>query len=128
MLALAGRVEEARQELQVVLPAMPSPRPISLAVPLAWVGDTTAARAVLADAVAMKSSGGSVPASGIAAAYAVLGDVDNALDWLERSFDQEGGIYYLRSPEWQTLWGQPRFQALWDRIGLPGEVTERRTG
>jgi len=62
-----------------------------------------------------------VGASGVAAAYAALGDVEEALAWLELSFDQEGGIYYLRSPDLQPLWGHPRFQAIWDRVGLPGD-------
>jgi TolB-like protein len=120
-LALAGRTQEARQELAPVLQAMPSPLPVTMAVHLARTGDERRAREVLANAVALKESGGSVPASGIAAGYAALGEVDRALDWLERSFDDEGGIYYLRSPDWDGLAGTSRFRALWDRVGLPGE-------
>ena len=63
---------------------------------------------------------GSVAASGIAIAYAALGDVDDALDWLERSFQDEGGVYFLRSIDFAPLAGEPRFQALWDRVGLYG--------
>ena len=76
---------------------------------------------VLRAAVARKASGGSVPASGIAAGYAALGEADQALSWLERSFAEEGGIYYLRAPDWAPLAGEPRFQTLWDRVGLYGE-------
>jgi Flp pilus assembly protein TadD len=120
-LALAGRQDEALRRPRDVLPSIPSPRPVNLAVDLARVGDTAAARDVVKQAVALKEAGGSVPASGVAAAYAVLGDVPEALTWLEQSFEQEGGVYYLRSPDFATLWSQPRFRALWDRLGLPGD-------
>lgn len=120
-LALAGRPDEAAGRLREVLPAIPVPRPVTLAVHLARVGETDRAREVLEQAVALKGSGGSVPASGIAAAYAALGEVEESLAWLERSFDREGGIYYLRSPDWAPLWDTPRFRAIWGRVGLPGE-------
>lgn len=120
-LALAGRQEEALQTVRDVLPRIPHPLPVALAVPLAQAGDTTTARSVLEDAVALKEGGGSVPASGIAQGYAVLGEVEEALTWLERSFDQEGGIYRLRIPVWDSLRDRPRFQAIWDRLGLPGD-------
>ncbi len=119
-LALAGRQEEARQTIQDVLPRIPSPRPVELAVSLARAGDTAAARGVLEEAVALKEEGGNVPASGIARGYAVLGEVEEAITWLERCFGQEGGVYYLRNPDWDSLRGHPRFQAIWDRLGLPG--------
>lgn len=92
-----------------------------MAAHLVRAGDTTTARDVLEAAVMRKEAGGSVPASGIAAGYAVLGEVDQALDWLERAFETEGGIYYLRSPDWDNVASQPRFQALWERVGLMGE-------
>jgi adenylate cyclase len=120
-LALAGHRQEALGHLRDLLPAMPMPRPVTLAVHLARAGDTATARDVLERAVALKETGGSVPASGIAAAYAALGEVEESLTWLEQSFDREGGIYYLRSPDWAPLWSHPRFQAIWDRVGLPGE-------
>jgi adenylate cyclase len=126
-LGLAGRADEALARLRQALPAVPTPRPVTLAVHFARAGDTIAAREVLDQAVALKASGGSVPASGIAAAYAALGDVDEALTWLERSFDEEGGIYYLRSPDWAPLWGTPRFRAIWDRVALPGAYPEVRS-
>ncbi len=120
-LALAGRREEALDRIRQLLPTIPTPRPVTLAVHLARAGDTATAREVLDEAVALKASGGSVPASGVAAAYAALGEVDEALTWLERSFDEEGGVYTLRSPDWIPLRGHPRFNALWDRMDLPGE-------
>jgi hypothetical protein len=76
---------------------------------------------VLDEAVALKEGGGNVPASGIARGYAVLGEAEQALTWLERCIGQEGGVYYLRHPDWDSLRDYPRFQALWDRLGLPGD-------
>ncbi|MEJ2501872.1 MAG: hypothetical protein P8177_00930, partial [Gemmatimonadota bacterium] len=111
-LALAGRRDLALRQIREVLPSIPEPRPVTLAVHLARAGDLAAAREILDRAEALKASGGNVPASGIAAAHAALGDVDDV--------DEEGGIYYLRSPDWVALWGTPRFRAIWDRVGLPG--------
>lgn len=41
--------------------------------------------------------------------------------WLERSFDEEGGVYALRHPDWILLRGNLRFEALWHRARLSGE-------
>jgi tetratricopeptide (TPR) repeat protein len=120
-LALVGQQEGALERIKELLPSFPSPRPVTLAVHLARAGDTVTARQVLTEAAARKEAGGSVAASGLAAAYAALGETEEALAWLERCFDQEGGIYYLRSHDWRNLWGHPRFQALWDRVGLLGD-------
>jgi TolB-like protein/Tfp pilus assembly protein PilF len=120
-LALSGRQPESRERMAALLPTIPKPRTPSLAAHLARAGDTATAWEVLREAVERKESGGSVPASGIAAGYAVLGQVDEALNWLERSFREEGGIYYLRTPDWDNLAGSPRFQALWNQVGLMGE-------
>ena len=120
-LALAGSTDEALEALRDVLPLIPSPRPVTLAAHLARAGDTITAREILEDAVSLKEAGGDVAASGVAAGYAALGEVEEALAWLERCFEDEGGIYYLRSPDWHPLRGHPRFQAIWDRVGLPGD-------
>lgn len=55
------------------------------------------------------------------AAYLAVGEREQALDWLERAFDEEGGIYTLKDPHWDPLRNEPRFQVLWDRVGLPEE-------
>ena len=47
-------------------------------------------------------------------------DYEAALDWLELSFREEGGDWVLRRPEFDSLRLEPRFQALWDEVGLPG--------
>jgi hypothetical protein len=45
--------------------------------------------------------------------------VDEALDWLELCIEADGGIYYLRKSDWDSLREHPRFKALWKRLGLP---------
>lgn len=119
-LSLSGRVEEARPLVDRILELQPRPYPPTLAAHIARAGATDRARQILEASVSRKESGGSVASSGIAAGYAALGDIDLALDWLERSFEEEGGVYYLRSFDYAPLAGQPRFQALWDKVGLRG--------
>lgn len=119
-LTMAGRPDEARAAMAPLLAAVPAPRPVIFATYAAWAGLEEEARQILDRAVALKKAGGSVPASGIAAAYSVLGDVDPALEWLDLSFEQEGGIYYLRHADWDNVAPDPRFQAIWDRVGLQG--------
>jgi TolB-like protein len=118
-LVRADEREEARAVLAELMPVVPSPTPVDMALPLAGAGETATARQVLDEAVAPKNAGGSVAASSISLGYAALGEVEEALTWLELSFEQEGGTYMLRHPDWDPLRHHPRFQRLWDRLGLP---------
>jgi len=124
VLALSGQMEEAAREMERLLSRTPAPFPVDFAVPLAQVGDTIAARALVDKAVERRAEGGDVAASGIAAGYAALGEVEEALDWLELCFEAEGGIYYLRKSDWDSLREHPRFQTLWNRLGFPGSAEE----
>jgi adenylate cyclase len=121
-LALSGQQEEASQRLEQLLSRIPGPVPVDLAVPMAQVGDTAAARELVREAAERKAAGGDVAASSIAAGYAAVGEVEEALDWLEFCFENEGGIYYLRKSDWDSLRDHPRFKALWNRLGLPGSA------
>jgi tetratricopeptide (TPR) repeat protein len=119
-LALAGQLEEARQLMDAALPGIRRTYGPTLAVHLARVGDMDEARIVWEESVARRAAGASISASGLAAAAVAVGEKDEALNWLERAFQEEGGIYTLRDPLWDPLRGDPRFQAFWDRVGLPG--------
>jgi len=57
---------------------------------------------------------------GAAASYAQLGDKEKAFELLERSFDNHAVmlITIAREPRFDPLRGDPRFEALIDRIGL----------
>ena len=78
------------------------------------------ANSVWKEAVARRAAGASISAAGIAAAAVAVGETEEALAWLERAFEEEGGIYTLRDPLWDPIRSDPRFQSFWDRVGLPG--------
>jgi tetratricopeptide (TPR) repeat protein len=80
------------------------------------------ARMLLEDA--LKPGGhGHVPSSFVAGAYAVLGEKDKALDWLERAYEERAA--YLSwtkiDPDYESLWGEPRFKAILRKMGLEGD-------
>ena len=57
--------------------------------------------------------------------YLALGDVDTALEWLERAVELglgAGPISLLVWPTYDSLRDEPRFQALVRRMGFPSEV------
>ena len=56
----------------------------------------------------------------LARSYVSLGDREQALAWLERTYDGNGGfVLYLKvHPQFDSLRGEPRFQRLLQRIGL----------
>jgi tetratricopeptide (TPR) repeat protein len=60
-------------------------------------------------------------ANGLAAVYAALGDKDAAFRWLESAYQlREPTMPWLRLlPEWIPLRGDPRFEDLARRIGVP---------
>jgi len=62
-----------------------------------------------------------VPASFLALNYALLGDKEKALEWLERAVtERDEWVTYLNvTPEYDELHSDPRFQSLVRRIGLP---------
>lgn len=61
-----------------------------------------------------------VPAEGVAAVYAGLGDRATALTWLERATDARGvGLIFLAAePMYDALHDEPRYQRVVKRIGL----------
>jgi TolB-like protein/Flp pilus assembly protein TadD len=120
-LALAGQMEEARRLMDEALPRIRGTYGPTLAVHLVRVGELGEARSVYEEVAARRAAGASISASGMAAAALAVGNGDEALNWLERAFEEEGGIYTLRDPLWDPIRNDPRFQVLWDRVGLPGE-------
>ncbi len=59
--------------------------------------------------------------SSYASIYAWLGDLDAAFDYLDQAFEaREGPLALLRhNPRWTPLRGDPRFDELSQRVGLP---------
>jgi hypothetical protein len=54
--------------------------------------------------------------------YAALGEVEPAMEWLERSFaERETDLVELAiDPRIDALRGEPRFGEILDTIGIPG--------
>ncbi len=59
----------------------------------------------------------------IAAIYDSLGDIDEAVHWYTKAFDQrtQDFLYSVASPgeSWENARSDPRYQALVARVGLP---------
>jgi len=65
------------------------------------------------------SSPGYSRASEIAVIYVSLGNSDQAMSWLERSYEERFNPGALLRPGFDPLRSDPRFQDLLRRIGLP---------
>jgi tetratricopeptide (TPR) repeat protein len=57
--------------------------------------------------------------SEIATIYASLGDTDQAMNWLEKAYEERFNPGVLLRPGFDPLRSDPRFQDLVHRIGLP---------
>lgn len=90
-----------------------------LARTLALVGRKEEARRMLAQLQA-EATRTRVYQPGLAAVFSALGDVDGAIDWLERSYQQKHpSLRFLGGPAFASLEGDPRYRDLRRRIGLP---------
>jgi eukaryotic-like serine/threonine-protein kinase len=116
-----GRAEEAVEEFMRGTAGPDGlPRPSSgLAILYARAGRTDEAQATLhaVQALAHKQF---VSPYGIASYYAVIGDNDRALDWLEKAYsERDGTLVWLKvHPRLDGLRGEPRFRELLARLRL----------
>ena len=87
---------------------------------LAVAGERAEAMKMRDDLVARRSKS-YYPAFPIAAIEAGLGNVNSALEWLERAMDERSLGFYLPSvdPSFDTLRTHPRFKAVMARVRLP---------
>jgi Flp pilus assembly protein TadD len=67
-----------------------------------------------------RSNPGYSNASEIAIVYASLGDKDQAMNWLEKGYEERFNPGVLLRSGFDPLRSDSRFQALVHRIGLPG--------
>jgi TolB-like protein len=73
-----------------------------------------------AEALVAALRGAYVSPSDIATLYLQAGDTDQALTWLEKSFEvRDPTMGYLGLPEFDPVRSEPRFQSLLRRVGLP---------
>jgi TolB-like protein len=59
----------------------------------------------------------------IAHVYAFRGEKDNAFKWLELAYENKDVslLEILNYPEFESLWGDPRWNAFIDKLGLPDD-------
>jgi hypothetical protein len=84
-------------------------------------GGYEGAQRALADVLAARYEKGLYPLPvGIAMRYLDAGDKDRAIAWLLKAYDiHDQNLPYIGMPNWDSLLGDPRFQALVRRVGLP---------
>jgi TolB-like protein/Tfp pilus assembly protein PilF len=116
VLALLGRKEEAAQKLQG------SPKgsgPLGSMAPLyALLGDQASAQTELEALVDLSRQRYVMPAA-LAQSYAAVRDKERALEYFERSVEDHSLVAaWLREPELDWLRPEPRFRALFERMGL----------
>jgi len=113
MSAEAARITATRADLVVLAIA-------SLGHALGVAGDRSGARAVL-DRLLRQREHGYVSPYDVALVYAGLGDKDQALDWLQRAYQERSSllVFALREPRLASLRSEPRFAALMREFGLP---------
>jgi serine/threonine-protein kinase len=119
---MAGRADEAVAELQRAA-VLSEQSPVVLAdlgAAYARLGRRTDAAHTLED-LRTRSTREYVPASAFATIEAALGNTPNALQWLEKGFDEHDfSLAELRmSPLLAGLRAEPRFQALITKVGIP---------
>ena len=74
----------------------------------------------LADVRAEESKTTYIPAHGIACQYALAGDVEDALFWLEKAYEEhDPNLPYLLMPAFDKLRDDPRFQEIAGKMNLP---------
>ncbi|HEX8476197.1 MAG TPA: protein kinase [Pyrinomonadaceae bacterium] len=115
-----GQPDTAIEILREVLrrhPRMDGIRPL-LATCLSKQGDDEAARAELTERVRDTAAADHDIAYWLAVAYAVLGERDEAFEWLERaiSLGNENRPWFESDPNWEGLRDDPRFKELMQRI------------
>src|SRR5438105_4795674 len=90
---------------------------VGLGITYAKMGRPENARRIL-DQLIEKSRQQYVAADSIAAVYVALGEKDEALRWLERAFEEHSGSFYsyMFRPEFRALHGDPRFEALAEKV------------
>lgn len=118
-LAFAGRKEEAIAEARTAV-SLSNDLPMMLAylaIALAVVGEQSESRALLQRVM----SAGFVPPIYIAMLHAALGEEEDAIDWLERAYDERSD--WVSSigvqPVFKRLASNGRFLQLLERLRLP---------
>ena len=94
-----------------------------LAAVLAAKGEHEEARTTLNHSVLSKASADSDVSYWVASTYALLGEIDDAFRWLEKSIHLglEDWRWFQRDPYLESLRGDIRFEAIVERLSRPNE-------
>jgi TolB-like protein/Tfp pilus assembly protein PilF len=113
-----GRYDEALELYTRAYGGKPEPTS-GLAIYQARAGRKDEAEKTIARVIAMRDEK-YVSAYGIASYYAVIGDLGQALDWLERAAaERDGAVIWIKvHPRMDPLRGEPRFRALLEKLKL----------
>ena len=129
LLAELGNYTEAERVLReaIALPGAGTYEKAALAFVLARAGRKADAEAMLADLTGIAAKGYVSPVS-FAIVHIALGNTDLALDHAERAYaERRGWLAYLTvNPLFDGLRGNPRFESLIDRMGLPRRIGSGR--
>jgi len=84
-------------------------------------GGFQGAMKTLAEKLATPANQGLVLPTDVSFYFLVAGDKKNGLEWIERAYDvHDPSTPYLRFPIYDAIRSEPRFQALFRRLGLEG--------
>jgi len=119
-LACAGDGDGAHAALDTLKEVAPAPVFLeTAAVAHGILGERDEARTALEDW--QKAGAGYLSPLPVAWAYGALGDRDAAIEWLEKSIDERSPALIVShvQPAFRSLAGDPRYQKILDRIGIP---------
>jgi serine/threonine protein kinase/tetratricopeptide (TPR) repeat protein len=121
LLARTGRYDDGIMEAQRCLSLAGSELrgKTTLAVVYAIAGREEEARKIAGELESLRKSLSIV--SGLPYIYAALGDREKALQWLEEAYNERVSslVFISEAPPFASLHGDPRFEDLLRRIGLP---------
>jgi serine/threonine protein kinase/TolB-like protein/Tfp pilus assembly protein PilF len=84
-------------------------------------GGFQGAMKTLAEKLATPANQGLVLPSDVSLYFLIAGDKKNGLEWIERAYEaHDPSTPYLRFPIYDSIRSEPRFQALFRRLGLKG--------
>ena len=123
-LAIAGKLDPAIQMLKEVdewPTGVGTYTRASLGYALGRAGRTAEARAIYDDLQASTRAGHYVSPVAFSTILIGLGDVEGAIDWVERAYDDRRGwlVYLNVNPILDPLRGHPRFESLVRRMEFP---------
>ncbi len=121
-----GMLDEAIEEFQKA----PSVCEVALAHAYAISGSRTEALRILNEILA-RSKQSFVDSRNVAVIYVGLGETDQALDWLEEAYEKRnsGWLPFIGvEPDFLSLHGHPRFEALLKKMGVSPTFDYRNSG